>query len=183
MKRFGVVSATMVLAVLSAKAEPCVSGLQPGQKPGPYSFNVATGPQRGQQTCYVCETGDKPAIVIFSRKVSEPLGNLIVKCDGFLSGQPKDAVRSWMTVLGEQTIGLDDLAKWSKNAGIKSVPVGVFDDPVGPPSYKLHDDAEVTVLFWVNRKVVANFAYRAGELNDDEIKKIAQSMPKLIEKK
>ena len=173
----------MMLTAALAVADPCESGLKPGLRPGPYSFNVATGPERGQQTCYVCSTGDKPAIVIFSRKPSDALGKLINRCDDFLQAQPKDAVKSWMTILGEKTISLDDLAKWSKNAGIKAVPVGVFDDPVGPPTYKLHGDADVTVLLWVNRKVVANFAFRAGELDDAAIKKIVEAFPKLLEKK
>ncbi len=172
----------LVLASFSPAADPCVSGLKSGQRPGPYSFLVATGPQRGQQTCYICETAEKPAIIVFSRKVSEPLGKLLVKCDDFITTQSKDAVR-WMTVLGEKTISLDDLGKWGKQAGLKTLPVGVFDDPVGPPSYKLNNDAEVTVMLYSNRKVLANFAFRSGELNEAAIKKIAETLPKLIEKK
>ncbi len=171
------------LLPFSKAADPCVSGVPPGQRPGPYSFLVATGPQRGQQTCYVCETADKPAIIVFSRKTSDPLGKLLVKCDDWLLAQPKDSSRAWMTVLGEKTISLDDLAKWSKQAGIKTVPVGVFDDPIGPPTYKLHNEAEVTVLLYVKQKVVANFAFRTGELNDEAIKKIVESLPRLTEKK
>jgi hypothetical protein len=165
------------------KADPCVSGVPPGQKIGPYSFLVATGPQRGQQTCYVCETGEKPAVVIFSRRLTDPLGKLVVKCDDWLLAQPKDSVRSWMTVLGEKTVSLDDLAKWAKQAGIKSVPAGVYDDPVGPPAFKLNNEAEVTVLLWVNRKVVANFAFREKELDDEAVKKVVEAMGKLGEKK
>jgi hypothetical protein len=173
----------LLIGASPSLADPCVSGLQPGQKPGPYSFLVATGPQRGQQTCYVCETADKPAIVIFARKLSDPLGKLMVKCDAFMESQPKDSVRSWATVLGEKTANLDELARWSKGAGVKNMPIGVFDDPIGPPAFKLNEDAEITVLLWVNRKVVANFAYRASELNDEAIKKIAETMPKLVQKK
>ena len=173
----------VLLSASTVCADPCVSGVPPGQRPGPYSFLVATGPQRGQQTCYVCETADKPAVIVFSRKVSDPLGKLLVKCDDWLLAQPKDSARAWMTVLGEKTMSLDDLSKWSKQAGVKSVPTGVFDDPIGPPTYRLHNEAEVTVLLFVNKKVVANFAYRAGELNDESIKKIVEALPKLTEKK
>jgi hypothetical protein len=168
---------------LSQAADPCVSGLQPGQKIGPYSFLVATGPQRGQQTCYVCDTAERPAVVIFSRKLSEPLGKLMVKCDCWLLSQPKESARSWMTVLGEKTVTLDNLAAWAKQTGIKSIPLGVFDDPIGPPSYKLNEEAEVTVLLWVNRKVAANFAFRENELNDEVVKRIVEALPKLVEKK
>jgi hypothetical protein len=92
-------------------------------------------------------------------------------------------MKSWMTVLGEKTVSLDDLAKWSKEVGLKNVPVGVFDDPDGPPSYQLHHDAEVTVLLFVKQKVIANYAFRAGELDDKAIAKVTAMLPKLVEKK
>lgn len=184
MKRQPIVIASVMLTAMGMWASDAAPAtLQPGQKPGPYSFLVATGPQRGQQTCYVCETADRPAVVVFCRKLSNPLGKLLEKCDDFILGQPKDAARGWMTVLGEKTVSLDDLARWSKEAGIKSVPVGIFDDPMGPPSYKLDAEAEVTVVLYVKRKVVAAFTYRAGELNDEAIRKIAATLPSLIEKK
>src|SRR5271170_1036322 len=50
----------------------------------------------------------------------------------------------------------------------RSVPVGVFEDLDGPPSYRLHRD-DVTILLAVKQKVVANFAFRAGELSDARI--------------
>jgi len=178
--------ASLILLVATSPivaGDPCVSGLQSGQKPGPYSFLVATGPQRGQETCYVCDTADKPAVIVFARKLTEPLGKLLSQNDRWLSGQPKDTAACWMTVLGEKNVSLDALAKWSKDKGIKSLPVGVYDDPIGPPTYKLAEDAEVTVLLYANRKVVANFAYRAGELNDDAIGQIDMSLSKLTGKK
>src|SRR5712691_4508309 len=61
--------------------EPCTSGLQPGQRPGPYAAVIATGPQRGQPTCYVCETGERPAVVVFARSLGDPLGRLAVELD------------------------------------------------------------------------------------------------------
>jgi hypothetical protein len=168
-----------LVAFPAVAKDPCVSGPQVGEKPGPYSFLVATGPQRGQPTCYVCETADKPGVIVFARSVSEPLGKLLGKCDDAVAARPKDEFRAWMTVLGEKTIGLDEVGKWAKLLGLKATPVGVFDDPVGPPSYKLAEDADVTVLLFVNRKVVSNFAFRAGELNEDAIQRVADSISKL----
>jgi len=183
MHRFSFVALFVGLFATSASADPCVSGIPQGQKPGPYSFLVATGPQRGQQTCYVCETAEKPGVIVFARKLSDPLGKLLVKCDDWLLNQPKDTARAWMTVLGEKTVSLDDLAKWAKQAGLKNLPVGVHDDPIGPPTYKLHDEADVTVLLFVNKKVIANFAFRAGELNDESIKKVTAALSTLTLKK
>lgn len=169
----------LAIATCAVAKEPCVSGPAVGQRPGPYSFLVASGPQRGQQTCYVCETADKPGLIVFARSVSDPLQKLLTKCDGVVAGRPKDEMRGWLTVLGEKTIPLDALGKWAKDAGLTTLPVGVFDDAVGPPTYKLSEDADVTVLLFVKKKVVVNYAFRAGELNDEAIGRIVDAAQKL----
>jgi hypothetical protein len=169
-------------APFAAAKDPCVSGPQVGDRPGPYSFLVATGPERGQPTCYVCETAEKPAVIVFARSLSDTLAHLLSKCDAAIAARPKDAMRAWMTVLGEKTIGLDELGKWSKQSGLKAVPVGVFDDPVGPPSYKLAENADVTVVVFTQRKVVANFAFRQGELDESAVKRIADELSRLDKK-
>src|SRR3954466_14814245 len=164
-------------------ADPCVSGPQVGQRPGPYSFLVATGPERGQPTCYVCETAEKPGVIVFARSVSDPLARLLAVCDQAVADRPKDAMRAWMTVLGEKTIGIDDLSRWATKAGLKTIPVGVFDDPVGPPSYKLADDADLTVVVFERRKVVATFAFRAAEVDDEALKRLTEQLARLGGKK
>jgi hypothetical protein len=163
--------------------DPCVSGLPIGQRPGPYSFLVASGPQRGQLTCYVCETAEKPGVIVFTRSLSEPMAKLVASCDEVITAKPKDSIRGWMTVLGEKTVGAEDLGKWAKEMGLKSMPVGVFDDPIGPPSYKLADDADLTILLFVDRKVVANFAFRKGELDETSAKKVVEEVKRLAGKK
>ena len=160
-------------------AEPLLSGPQPGQRPGPYSSLVATGINRGQLTCFICETDDKPAAIVFARKLTPSLAKLLSEFDSWVGKQPKDSAASWLTVLGEKTISSNDLAKWCKEAGLGNVPAGVFDDADGPPSYKLHRGAEATVLLFVNRKVVANIALQPGELDDPKIESIKSELAKL----
>lgn len=172
-----------LLSVSVAVADPCISGTPVGQRPGPYSFLVATGQQRGQQTCYICETEDRPAVIVFARQLNDPLKKLLTQIDSKIAAQPKDTLRAWTTILGEKVVSLDELAKWGKETGLKNLPLGVFDDPVGPPSYKLNQEADVTVLLFVNKKVIANFAYRPGELNEEQIKRVTSTIPKLLEKK
>jgi hypothetical protein len=178
-----IVGLTLIFLARVEAKDPCVSGPAIGQRPGPYSFLVATGPERGQPTCYVCETAEKPGVIVFARSVNDPLAKLLSKCDDALAARPKDTMRAWMTVLGEKTVGLDDLSKWAKQAGLKSMPVGVFDDPIGPPSYKLAEDADATVLLFVDKKVVANFAFRAGELDVKAIERIGEELARLGVKK
>ena len=70
-----------------------------------------------------------------------------------------------------------------RSRGSRPCPVGAFEDADGPPSYKLHKDADVTVMLFTKQKVVANFAFRAGELTDKRIDEIVKAVPRLFEKK
>ncbi len=167
------------LLPLCAAADPCVSGVPVGGRPGPYSFLVATGPQRGQQTCYICEQDKKPTAVVFARTLSAPLGKLLARLDAEMAARKESGFKAWMTQLAD-TADLDGLAKWAQKQGLKAVAVGVFEDADGPPAYKLAKDADVTVLLFVDRKVVANFAFRAGELTDGKVAEVADALPRLF---
>lgn len=176
-------AALMVTLPLTAHADdaPCVSGPRVGQRPGPYSFVMCTGENRGKSHCYICETEDRPAVIIFARSLSEPLGKLAVQLDKALTDHSKSELRSWITILHDDQSTLDrEVVGWTKKHRIRSVPVGVFEDVDGPPSYRLHRDADVTILLSVKQKVVVNRAYRSGELTEAKIKDVIDSLPKII---
>jgi hypothetical protein len=176
---------SLPLSLPLARAEdPCVSGVPVGKRPGPYSFLVATGKERGQQTCYICEQheGNKPAAVVFARSTNDKLGKLLARLEAAGANKKDSGYRVWMTLLAEKA-DLDALAAWAQKQGLKTVPVGAFEDADGPPSYKLHKDADVTVLLFTKQKVVANFAFRAGELTDKSIDEVVKAVPLVFEKK
>lgn len=166
-----------------AADNPCVSGMAVGGKPGPYTFHVATGPQRGQLTCYICETGQRPAVIVFARSMSEPLAKLVKGLDKALADHKAQELRAWVTFLSDDQTGLDPkLVAWAKKHAVRAVPLGVFEDGGGPPTYKLAKDADVTVLLFVKRKVVSDFAFRAGELTDAKADEVLKGLPKLLDK-
>ncbi len=166
---------------VAATADPCVSGLQPGLRPGPYSSLVSVGPQRGTSHCFICETADRPAVIVFARSLNEPLGRLVRGLDRALDTHKTAELRAWVTFLNADQTAFDpQLVRWSKQEAVRNVSLGVFEDPVGPPSYRLAKDADVTVLLSVKQKVVGNFAFRAGELTDSKVDEILKSLPRLL---
>lgn len=167
------------LLALALAADPLASGPAVGGRPGPYSFLVAAGPQRGQQTCYICEQADKPTAVVFARSLSAPLGQLLGKLDAEAGRRTDAGFHAWMTLL-TPTADLDKLANWSRGVGLKRLPVGAFEDADGPPAYRLHADADVTVVLFVRRSVTATFAFRAGELNPAGVERVMAKVPELF---
>jgi hypothetical protein len=170
------------LAVASLAADPCVSGPQAGQRPGPYSFLLATGPHRGQQHCYVCETGDRPMVVVFARQPNAALGKWVKQLETTLQGHKAAQPNAWVTFLSNDQPALEPkLVEWSRQHGLGVTPVGVFEDEQGPPSYKLSGDAEITVLLAVKQKVVVNVALRAGEWTEARGKEILDALPRILQ--
>jgi hypothetical protein len=173
----------LLVAVAASAAEPIASGLRPGQRPGPYSSLVSVGTERGQPHCFICVTADRPAVIVFARSLSDPLGKLAQGLDKGLADHKDAELRAWVTFLSDGQTALDPkVVDWSKRHSLRQVPLSVFEDVVGPPSYLLSRDADVTVLLSVKQKVVRNFAFRAGELNEERISEILKAVPEITKK-
>jgi hypothetical protein len=174
----------MLFTAGGAADDPCKSGLQPGQRLGPYSFVLSTGDKRGCSHCYICDTGDNPGVAIFARSTSAALGKLVGDLDKAVSEDKTGKLRAWVTFLSDDQPGWDTkLVKWGKEHSIRRIPCGVFEDPAGPPSYRLARDAEVTVLFFVKQQVTANFAFRVGELTDARVGEVMKALRPILESK
>src|SRR5262249_20749925 len=165
----GLLLAACGAALAADKA--CVSGPRAGQRPGPYSFVLCTGEQRGKAHCYIGATADRRAVIVFARSLSAPLAKLVCGLDKALAEHKKAELRAWVTFLHEDQNTFDpEVVRWARKHAVRTVPLGVFEDPDGPPSYRLARDADVTVLLYVKQKVVVNAAFRAGELSDAKVK-------------
>jgi tetratricopeptide (TPR) repeat protein len=164
----------------AGQAQPFRSGLPLGGQPGPYAMIVVTGPQRGKSHCFICETADKPAVIIFARKPHDTLAKLASGVNKAIVTHKDVELRSWLTFLHEDQASIDDqIVQWSQRHALTNLPLAVFEDVGGPPSYRLNQDAEVTVLLMVKQRVVGNFAFRQGELNEVRVEEILKAVEKL----
>lgn len=73
---------------------------------------------------------------------------------------------------------LRDLAK---EQGITEVPLTLLENPAGPPSYKIAEDAEVTVLLWHFAELEAKHAFAPGELSEEGIQRVLADLPKILD--
>ncbi len=180
MNRLSLMGLLLIAGTLSA-AEPLVSGLKPGQRPGPYAAVVCTGPERGKLHCFICEAADRPVVIVMARKMTDPLGKLAQGIDQALATHKESELRGWVTFLFDDQSAVDaQVVQWGKSHGLKTLPLAVFEEADGPPAYRLSKEAEVTVLLSVKQKVVKNFSYRAGELTDDRVKEILTNLPLIL---
>jgi hypothetical protein len=172
---------TFLLTALSFGPGDLVSGPQPGQKFGPYAFLIATGPKRGTSHCYVCETGANPAVIVLARQNTVTLGEFLRQLDLRVDQHQAAKLHAWATFVGMPQPEKEPLLlEWSKKLGLRHVPLGIFEDALGPPGYRLSTEAEVTILLVKQNKVIHNFAYRPAGFTAAESKKVLDAVPGLV---
>src|SRR5262249_19141054 len=123
---------------------------------------------------------------VFARSLNDPLAKLVRGVDKVLVDHKAAEFRAWVTFLSDDQPTLDpQVVEWAKKHAIRHVPLAVFEDVIGPPSYRLARDADVTALVFVKQKVVANFAFRTGEWADERIADVLKTIPQVtaIEKR
>lgn len=173
----------LLLATTLLPPDTVVSGPQPGNKFGPYTFLLATGPNRGTLHCYVCETGADPAVIVFARSSSDTFGQFLQQLDRDFSKYQNAKLHAWVTFVGVPQQAKDaEISSWSKKLGLRYIPLGICEDEAGPPSYHLNRDADLTILLVKQNKVVHNLAFRQNAFNEADAKKAISLLPSIIAK-
>ena len=120
--------------------------------------------------------------MIFAREVSDSLTSLVKKIDAETAKNSKAKMGSFVVFMSEDEKLNDRLESLAKKEGLKKCVLSI-DNPAGPKGYNVAKEADVTVVLYNNRKVVANHAFKKGELNEAAITKILADVPKMLEKK
>jgi hypothetical protein len=176
-------SITIISQAKLRSDEPFQSGPAIGERPKPFSVIAVTGSRRGQTHCYVCEAEDRPVAIVFARTTSGPVTNLIKKLDEALSIHQSAELRSWVVFLAEGRGTLEPkIEQLARQNSVATLPLTLVEDRDGPPAYRIHRDAEVTVLFSVKQKLVASHAFKANELTDARVADVMSSLAKIVSK-
>ncbi len=121
--------------------------------------------------------------MIFARKCDDNLASLVKQLDKVVGENADKKCKGFVGLLGDSRDELEAAAKEFGEANkithlAVTVPVE-FEN--GPANYGLSTDAEVTVLLYTKKTVVANHAFGPGELDEKGIKAVLASVPKLFE--
>jgi hypothetical protein len=184
MNRCVAIAAMLVVLPLTAgyTEEPCRSGPEVGERPKPFSVIGVTGPHRGQTHCYVCDSENRPMVIVFARSIHPATTALIKKLDEAMTTHKSAELRSWAVFLAESRGTMEPkIESLAQQNSIGTLPLTMVEDRDGPPAYRIHRDAELTVLFAVKQKVIVRHAFRANELTDAKVSEVMASLSKIIE--
>lgn len=180
--RHGCLSAFLVFVFSGLSiAEPVKSGPQPGAEVDSFLPYNVTGPYTGSEKCLVCYYRDDPVVMIFARELTDPVKALIKAVDEAV-GKEKE-LGSFVVLLRKQDDSFDlELKLWARREKVKHVLFATMEPP-GAKECLLNADADVTVVFYVNRKVETNHAYRKGEFKEVEVSRLLRDVPRILPQK
>jgi hypothetical protein len=117
--------------------------------------------------------------MIFAREISDNLSSLLKKIDSATVEHKADHMGSFVVFCSDDESLEKKLKDLAKRENLKKI-VLTIDNPSGPPRYKVAKDADVTVVLYNNRKVMANFAFKKGQLKSADVDKIVGDLDKIL---
>jgi hypothetical protein len=126
--------------------------------------------------------------LIFAREVSDPLTGLVKKIDKQL--EEASPYHKSSNKLGVFVVFCTDDAGFPRRLPdliakdqLKQIVLS-STNAAGPPKYRVAKEADLTIVIYANRNsVVANFALRKGELDENRTEAILKALTQVLPKK
>lgn len=136
------------------------------------------GVEIGATLCYRCRYGSSPMALVFVRRSSTQIDDLIQSLDHAIQTHPNEKLRGLVVLLGDDTAKLKEQAEQlADRTGVERVPVVVsVDGNAGPPAYRLSTADEVSVVVAKDSQVVATQFSAADRVRADTILKHIEAM-------
>jgi hypothetical protein len=185
MRKYRVVALAVACALLvagTALAESIKSGPQAGEElAGPFHPLNVNGAKAGKKNCLYCENGNAPVAMIFARECTPALKTLIKKIDAATAKNTGCKMGSFVVFCSDAE-GLEaKLKDVAADLKLKKTVLSI-DNPAGPKGYNVSKDADVTVVFYVDRTAKANHAFKKGELKEKNVETILADLSKILPK-
>jgi hypothetical protein len=156
-------------------------GLELGAAVGTFYVKDVTGPAAGTELCYRCRFGNRPVISVFTRKITDEVGQLIKSVDDAVGKRSDRELAAFAVMLSDDADAEEaSLKELATKYAIRNVPLTTFNDVTGPRGYLLSRDAEVTVMMWVDGELAVNETFNAGDLSEDTIAAVLQNTGKIL---
>jgi len=177
-----VLSAALVCGIAGA-ADTATECLKQGDPIGAFYVTKVAGAETdgveaGEELCYRCKWGQRPMVMVFTRKGGSKVNELVGKLDKAVTDHKDAELRGLVTVLGDDASTLKDQAtKIATESGAKNVAVVVAaESESGPESYHISPTSDVTIIFANESQVVASHSFSADSVDIAAVMKEVEQM-------
>lgn len=117
--------------------------------------------------------------MIFAREISDNLTSLVKKVDEATKKNASAKMGSFVVFCSDDEGLKDKLKELAEKEHLEKT-ILTLDNPSGPSKYEVAKDADITVIFYNEREVIVNQAFKKGELSAKDVDSIVAEIPKMI---
>ena len=181
MKRFTALTAVLAMGAAVGLAAEQGDRLSVGADVPAFTVMDVTGPHAGESLCYRCQFQDRPVVSVFTREVNDELATLVKQIDGVVGKNQKEKMAAFVVVLSDNpNSNTGPLKSLASKHGLKNTPLTIYDDAMGPPSYKISKSADFTVMMWVDGQLKVNEAFQKGQLSPQKVAQVVQKTGSIL---
>src|SRR5262249_25572138 len=140
-----------------------------------------TGACKGTTVCYCCRYGYRPVVAIFARELDSQVMNLVQKIDARVDENQDKRLAAFVILLKEDAEAFEPRIKaLAKDARLANTPLTIaVRSP--PPAFKIPEEADVTVLMWIEKQLKFRRSFGAGELDQSAIESLVAATRTILE--
>ena len=162
------------------------TGCEVGAEVPAFYVREITSDHPNLAVCLVCRNGDRPTVLVSIRKIDRQVEHLLAAVDRTVDSHRAEGLRGFAIFLPADAKNLKELpARLTTLARDRnlSLPLTIpVESTTGPASLKLPDDVQTTVLFYVDKKIVARSFFKSGELTSEKTDQLIETA-KLLAKR
>lgn len=157
-------------------------GCQIGAAVPAFFVRQVNGPRPNLARCLVCRNGDRPVVMVCTRKLDPQVADLLEAIDRSVDAHRAQGLRAFALFLegdGEQL--QPELVTLARQRGL-TIPLALPVERRGPAALALAEEPQTIVILYVQRKVVGCYHYRADEITAEAIATLVAEAERLLEK-
>lgn len=182
MLKFSAVVAAAMLVGGAATAAEIQSGLGKGEFVPAFTVTDITGPSKGKDLCYRCQYGNSPVVSIFAREMTPELAELTKSIDAAVEKNKDARMKAFLVLMSDDPKNVAPaLEETAAKSEIKNVPLTTFKSAKGPGGYKVSEEADITVMMWVDSEVTVSKGFKKGQLDKDTIAKLVAETKTILD--
>lgn len=165
---------------------PTAAEVQPARQlrdplPG-FTVRTIAGPEHGHIMCLCCRYGLRPVVVVFTRDLNDDVQELVHKIDVKVGENADKKMAAFLVVLTEDDDAIEPRLKaLAEDAGIVNTPLTILAVPTPRPEYRIADDAEVTVVMYVEKEMKVHRSFSPGALDNTAIEALIAYTNKILD--
>lgn len=172
--------AASLLILLSAAALPAEEDV-PGKEVPSFYSRVVTGPLKNQSVCFVCRNGDRPTVMVITRKLTPELKLFLRNVDRLVDDHRASGLKCFGVYLQDELLpAIAQVQTFAFEARLK-LPLTVGSSTITAAScLDIAPEIETAIVLYRNKSIVASHNFAPEKFTREQMQPLLREIVDLV---